>query len=93
MHGLSALEIISAAFCTSTGSANVFDEALYFPASGKTALLIGIEESSISLGISKNDGPKDPFLVSLKAIDTMSAHLSVDITVAANFVIGCIMST
>ena len=47
----------------------------------------------MSLGISKNDGPKDPFLVSLKAIDTMSAHLSVDITVAANFVIGCIMST
>ena len=69
------------------------DEALYFPVSGRTALLIGIEESKISRGISKKDGPNDPFLVSLNAIETISAHLSVDITVDANLVIGCIMST
>ena len=52
-----------------------------------------MEESKISLGISRKEGPKEPFLVSLKAIETISAHLSVDITVAANLVIGCIMST
>ena len=69
------------------------DEALYFPVSGRTALLIGIEESKISRGISKKDGPNDPFLVSLNAIETISAHLSVDITVEANLVMGCIMST
>ncbi len=69
------------------------EEAEYFPVSGTTALLIGIEESRISRGISKKEGPKDPLRVSLKAIETISAHLSVDITVAANLVIGCIMST
>ena len=51
MHGLSAFEIMSAAFCTSTGSANVFDEALYFPASGAGAnqnIIVKVEQDARS---------------------------------------------